>query len=177
MTKIVLIGSSGNAAVRPYRFPFFTFQYVLGFEWQKQNVSFPFAPFGLPSKCKKGNDNYTFVTTYYSNFGELIALMRPTNRLNGSMLLYMNVERTFHAILLSLFLRNILDASMRINHFIAFALYIFAYLMDFPSAQCAIYCRSKLSAWIWFYAISKFSIVKQVTFGQLIVWLVVDRFR
>lgn len=96
MTKIVLIGSSGNAAVRPNRFPFFTFQYVFGFELQKQNVSFPFAPFGLPSKCKKGNDNYTFVTTYYSNFGELIALMRPSNRLNGSMLLSMNVRICFH---------------------------------------------------------------------------------
>lgn len=61
----------------PNRFSFFTS--MCSVEFQKRNVSFPFSPFGLqrPSKCKKGNDNYTFVTTYYSNFGELIALMCP----------------------------------------------------------------------------------------------------
>lgn len=91
----------------------------------KRNVSFPlFTIFGLPSKCKKGNDNYTLLLPlYYSNFGELIALdVFKINRFLPLMLLSINATKMFFVLSYSYFWRKPWGVSMRINHFIAFVI-------------------------------------------------------
>lgn len=108
---MVLIGSSGNAKTES------VFILYLKIRLNLRIASFSHSPFGLPSKCKKGNDNYTFVTAYYSNFGELIALMCLPN---VPMLLSINDEHIPCILSFIIFQENLMG--IHAYHFMAFAL-------------------------------------------------------
>lgn len=70
---MVLVVSNGNAKTKS---AFVVPQNLVKF--QKRIISL-FTIHSFAIKMQKGNDNYAFVTAYYSNFGELITLMCPTN--------------------------------------------------------------------------------------------------